>query len=201
MRRACRAPGAGGWCRSRCRGRHLGRPDGAQGEPVVAAQEVLADRAGGAHRDVEARRASVDALARPEVAEGVDEQHDVGVLVGVGRGDVQRARAQRDGPADPAQPVARVERPDRVELAARARPARPVEPDDAARVRGRGARVEGRGREAGSRCRGRAGPGADPEGAPRARHAHRHRADPAPSACRCRATGARIASAPPTCRT
>ena len=80
-------------------GGHLGRADGAQREPVVAAQEVLADRAGGPHRDVEARRPAVDALARPDVAEGVDEQDDVGVLVGVGRGDVQRAGAQRHRPA------------------------------------------------------------------------------------------------------
>ena len=68
----------------------------------------------------------VDALAGAEVVERIDDDHDVAVLIGPRRGDVQRAGAQRSRPVDPTQPVARLERPNAGELVAVAWPARAV---------------------------------------------------------------------------
>ena len=79
----------------------------------------------------------LDALALPDVVHGVDEQQDLGVLVGVRRRDVQLAGADRHRPVHAPQPVAEAERPDLVELAAVALVVGPVLPDQAVGVRDR----------------------------------------------------------------
>ena len=126
----------------RCRG-GIG-PDDVQRDAIAAAQEVLAERPGGAHREIEAARRAVETLALAEVVAGVDDEHDVAFSIGVGGGHVQHAGAQRHRPVDPSQPVAELERPDAGEFRAVAGRRRLVQADQTSRVGERGAGVEHR---------------------------------------------------------
>ena len=110
-------------------------PEVDQADPIAGAQEVLGDRRGGAHGDVEAAGPAVDALAAPDVGLGVEEQQHVGVAVRPRRRDVQLAGARRHPPVDAAQPVAGAERPHLGRLAAAALADGTVQPDEAGRPR------------------------------------------------------------------
>ena len=179
-----------------------------------AAQEVLGDRGGGPHGDVEAARPAVDAVAAPDVGLGVEQQQDVRVAVRPGRGDVELAGARRDAPVDAAQPVARAERADLGRLAAAALAVGAVQPDEpgrsrhgvggvelgAQRQRREHRSVRRRGRRCGtpraSTCRppprGRPGAGPSARRGSRSsrrpdRRSRRRHAPPMPVASRCRA--------------
>ena len=70
--------------------------------------------------------------AAADALDALCEQHDVAVMVGPRRGDVQRAGSQRAAPVDAAQPVTGAERPDLRELGATADPGAAVRADVAA---------------------------------------------------------------------
>ena len=126
-------------------GRHLDDPGAAehrQPDPVAGRQVVGGDRAGRLDGHVEARPPTGLDVALTEVADGVEDEAHLGVLVGVGRRHVQGAGTQRDRPVDAAQPVAGAERADLGELGTAADPGAPVLTDQPHRVGERGARGE-----------------------------------------------------------
>jgi hypothetical protein len=86
-------------------------------------QVVLGHRSGCADGDVQTAGVATETPAVAQVVLRIDQQHHVAVLVGPGRGYVELAGAQRQGPVNAAQAVAWLKRPDVGELAAIPRPA------------------------------------------------------------------------------
>ena len=61
---------------------------------------MFRDCAGGSHGGVQTRCCAVDAAGRAEVGECVDKQCNVGVLICIGRCDVEIAAPERTPPVD-----------------------------------------------------------------------------------------------------
>ena len=125
-----------------------------QPDPVAGAEVVRGDGAGRLDRDVEAGPPPGLRVALAEVADRVEHQAHLGILVGVGRRDVQGTGAQRDRPVDAAQPVAGAERADLGQLGAAPDARAAVLADQPHRVRQGGPGGEGaRGRHGGDASR------------------------------------------------
>ena len=121
------------------------------------------------------------ALAGADVVHRVDEQEDLAVLVGVGRGDVELTGADADRPVDASQAVAEAEGTDVGELAAVARGGR-VLADEAVRAGHRDPGIEVVRQRHGGDRRGRHHVGRPAVGAERAGHAeHGGPVPPAPA--------------------
>src|SRR4029079_238539 len=149
-----------------------------ESDAVTGADVVLRDRAGSTHRDVQARGAPVDPTALADIVQGVYQQHDVAVVIGPRRGDVERTGAERLRPMDATQSIAWLERTDAGELGATPLARRTVDSDKPGGAHGRRRRVELRALwKNGEHPRVRKLPRGPPEACPRARRGDECRAD------------------------